>query len=131
MQNTSIATKIKKLNDIIKKQMWMDFDFVGFDGYELTIHGSIDLSSSDYFISLKFIDVDYVSLSGTWSSDTSKDVLRILNEKEITEMRPIAIVNSDCFVFQFIPEVFDSLLYIAAKDFSYECNPNALKASRE
>jgi hypothetical protein len=130
MNGQSIEKTVKLINNLVKQQLWLDFDVKSYNGFDLIIGGSIDLSNDSDLITVRFSNVDYFCLNSTWHSDTSEDVLRVVTEDELIKLRSKVTIHPDSIVFQFIPEDIISSLYISAKNISFEYDSNAIKAPK-
>ena len=88
--------------------MWFDFQIIEYDGYKLTIAGSIDLI---YYHTLEVVFQDVFFVSGFfegWRSDTSKPVF-ILPENE-SEMNQKFEIEQGYQLFIFITEDYKMML---------------------
>ena len=107
----------KKIDEVIRKEKWFDFHVLEFDGYRLTVGGSIDLT---YYHKLEVIFEDIFFVSGFfrgWHSDTEKIVFQI-PENEI-ELNGKYEIEKDYQLFTFKTEDFKNDIIIASNNISY------------
>ena len=107
----------KKIDEVIRKEKWFDFHVLEFDGYRLTVGGSIDLT---YYHKLEVIFEDIFFVSGFfrgWHSDTEKIVFQI-PENEI-ELNGKYEIEQDYQLFTFKTEDFKNDIIIASNNISY------------
>jgi hypothetical protein len=130
MKYNNFQETINTINNIVQKQLWMDFEFNQFNGYELIIGGTIDLSDNNYLITIKFSDINFLCLNASWKSDTTKEVLRVLSPDEVQSLKENATIENEYIIFQFIAEDLVTKLYIAAKSISFEYDSTSLSAPK-
>jgi hypothetical protein len=70
MTRDEVIKAVKKINAYISTKLWMDLEVNQYNGQDLIILGSIDLSYSDYFIGISFSGIDFFCLNTSWQSDT-------------------------------------------------------------
>lgn len=114
---TEIRDLVKEIDGIVRQQKWFDFHVLSYDGFKLTIGGSIDLN---YYHSLEIIFNDVFFVSGFfkgWHSDTHSDVF-LLPDNEIELNRQFEIEQGyQLFVFK--TEDHKSDFTVAAKSLSF------------
>ena len=99
---------VEKIDKYIRESLWFDFQIIEYDGYKLTIAGSIDLI---YYHTLEVVFQDVFFVSGFfegWRSDTSKPVF-ILPENE-SEMNQKFEIEQGYQLFIFITEDYKMML---------------------
>lgn len=107
----------RKIDALIRKETWFDFHVLSYDGYKLTVGGSIDLT---YYHTLELIFEDVFFVSGFfngWRSDTGQAVFQIPdNEIELNNKFEI---EEDYQLFVFRSEDYQNDIYIAANTISF------------
>jgi len=129
--NQNITSTVDAINDFVKKQMWMDFEFNQYNGYELLIGGTIDLSAPDYMITIIFRNVNFICLGADWTANTEKDIFKLLDGEEWEVVRQKYQIQSEYSIFQFFAGDSDAPLYVAAKEITYDTDSKAISAPRK
>lgn len=110
-------TLIADIDNLIRQHKWFDFYVLNYDGFKLSIAGSIDLA---YYHTLEIIFEDIFFVSGFfngWHSDTNSVVfLSPDNEKELNKRFEI---EQGYQLFIFKTEDYQNDIVIAAKKVSY------------
>jgi len=114
----TLQEKVKEINAIVRKDLWMDMDFSSWSGGELTIIGGIDLSIS-YTMELVFKDVYWASIRQSWNTDTKSDVFFLVEGEEAKVLNGRFSIEIGYFLFKIITEHYAEPIYIAAKDIEY------------
>ena len=125
-----ITDTVRKINDLLTSQLWMDFEYSDFDGYELTITGSIDLTYKRSFIVITFRDINFTCINDSWHTDTSRDVLLIPDENEREQLSRQHSIYDDYILFKFLAEDQPGGIYIAAKEIEFKTDGRAVKAPK-
>jgi hypothetical protein len=113
-------SKIEEINSYLKREMWYDFEVLEYKEKCLAIIGSTDFSYS-HDIEIKFEDVFLFHCNSEWKSDTSKNVIEIVNGDEARTINLKNKVEQGYILFKFVPEDMDEdcFFYIAAKELNY------------
>lgn len=114
----TIEEKVKEINAIIRKDLWMDMDLSSWSGGVLTIIGGIDLSVS-YTIELVFKDVYWASIHQSWNTNTKRDTLFLVEGEEEWVLNGRFNIEVGYSLFKIITEHYTEPIYIAAKDIKY------------
>lgn len=86
MSVDEVNLEIKKINTYLSRCLWMDFEFCRMDAGQIVLSGSIDLSSNEYVIDIKFEEPYFVSTLFLWHADTAKVFIELANTDEIIVM---------------------------------------------
>lgn len=116
-----IEEEIEKINNYVKKHMWMDFSYEYITNSEIKIVGSIDLSYEElYSIEIFFTLVSSVATTlYDWSKDNAKPFIQLVSKEEI--LKKLDYVNDDSYFFKINVEGYpDAPIWIVAK--SIKCN---------
>lgn len=115
-----IRNIVTRIDSEIRQNAWFEFHVSKFDGYKLSVAGSIDLI---YYHNLEIIfeDVFFVSaFFHGWHSDTTKRTFFLPdNEKEYNEKYEI---EQGYQIFIFKTENHNNDVIIAAKKLTYNTN---------
>ncbi|QDH21610.1 hypothetical protein [Saccharibacillus brassicae] len=117
MSTDEVFLKVNQINEFIQKSLWFDFEIIRYEQNNLYVGGGESLSYP-YELEIHFEDVCLVSTPVEWCSDTSTEVLQILEGEEAYKVNIKFKVERGYFVFKFIPEDFpnDGGCFIGAKD---------------
>ncbi len=85
MTHQQIKTVIDEINKYLNKQLWMDFEIIEYSKYVLRIIGSLDISAMPN-IEITFKDVFFASAVFEWQTDTSQQVLFLIEGSEAREL---------------------------------------------
>ena len=85
MTHQQIKTVIDEINKYLNKQLWMDFEIIEYSKYVLRIIGSLDISAMPN-IEITFKDVFFTSTVFDWQTDTSQQVLFLIEGSEAREL---------------------------------------------
>jgi hypothetical protein len=108
----------KEIDKIIRQQLWYDFHIINYDGNDLTVVGSIDLS---YFHTLEIIFKNVFFVHGFlqgWHSDTSKTVFETPENPQELNLKYEIEQGHQLFIFK--TEYYKNDVIIAAKSISYK-----------
>lgn len=122
MNKSETESIVRKINEYICGQMWMDFDVVEYKDYKLLITGSIDPSTSVADIAITFEDVFFIALPFSWQTDTSKAAFELVSEMEAKEINSKFKVEQGNYIFKFVAEDYpaDFGCLIGAKKISFQ-----------
>jgi len=128
-----IKRTVDEINQLIQTQSWFDFDLLSYLKFELKIVGGIDIfyplkiDSGDLVIT--FSNIFYISSLSGWSTDTSKNCLKVLEGEEFYKMNIKYQVTQGNYIFIFsIEDYKEELFYIIAENISYEIsNPSRFR----
>lgn len=110
---------VLEIDSIIRQNPWFDFHITKYDGYNLTLVGSIDLT---YFHTLEIIfeEVFFVSsFFEGWRTETSEVVIEIPIDETEKELNKKFEIQQGYQLFIIHPEDFKNRIYIAAKRIAY------------
>ena len=112
---------VKKINELITSQLWLDFEVVEYTISKLTIIGSIS-PSYPADIEITFTDIFCMSLPMMWQTDTQQEVFKIAENEEARIINKKFKIEYGYTPFLFIPEDYPEDFYciIAAKSVNYE-----------
>ncbi|WCT56196.1 hypothetical protein PQ456_01315 [Paenibacillus kyungheensis] len=103
MKKNDVLLLVKDINSKLKNNLWFDFEVVKYEKNEVIIGGGKSLSYP-HEIEIQFTDVFFISLPMEWQTDTSKDVLVILEGEEAYNINTQFQVEQGHYIFKFIPE---------------------------
>lgn len=81
MTEQEIKNVLVEINKYLENQLWMDFEVIEYSRYELKIIGSLDISSAPN-IEIAFKDIFFASTAFNWSTDTSRNVVSLIEGDE-------------------------------------------------
>jgi hypothetical protein len=112
--------KVNEINDFLKKEMWFDFEMLEYKKNILTVVGSTDFSYS-HNIEIYFKDVFSIHCNSEWKSDTSKNIIEIVQGDTAKKINIENKIEQGYTLFKLIPEDMneESFFYIAARDLEY------------
>lgn len=113
-----VEEKVKYINGIICNESWLDMEVIGMNGGDIRVACSRDFTYG-HFLELIFKDVFYLCLNMEWKTDTSKTVLRILNNNKSYELNKKFRIEQGNLLFEISTEDLSEPFYVAAKDFEY------------
>ena len=105
MIEDGISLIIDKINNHIRKEQWFDFEIIKYGQNELFVGGGKSLSYP-YELEIHFKDVCFVSVPVEWRTDTSNNVLFILEGEEAYKVNRKFQVEQGYHVFKFVPEEY-------------------------
>ncbi|ETT46682.1 MULTISPECIES: hypothetical protein [unclassified Paenibacillus] len=121
MSVDEVNLEIKKINTYLSRCLWMDFEFCRMDAGQIVLSGSIDLSSNEYVIDIKFEEPYFVSTLFLWHADTAKVFIELANTDEIIVMNQKYRVEIGNYIFKVSVEGFENPpIFIAAKKISFK-----------
>lgn len=110
---------VEKIDQEIRQNLWFDFHLWRYDGVNLVITGSDDLS---YYHKLEiiFTDVFYAStFFNGWKSNTEKPVIEIPSTSVNKELNERFEIEQGYQVFIIRTEDYKNDIYIAAKEIDF------------
>jgi hypothetical protein len=112
-----IKNIVLRIDNEIRQHEWFDFHILNFDGFKLTVAGSVDLT---YYHMLEIIFEDIFFVSGFfqgWHSDTEQRTFLLPdNEREMNEKYEI---EQGYQLFIFRTEDYTNNVIIAAKNITF------------
>ena len=117
----NVREEIEKINNHVKKYMWMDFSYEYITDSEIKIVGSIDLSYEElYSIEIFFTLASSIATTlFDWSKDDTKPFIELVEKDEI--LKKLDYVNEDSYFFKINVEGYsEAQIWIVAK--SIRCN---------
>ncbi|WP_236671985.1 hypothetical protein [Enterococcus sp. BWB1-3] len=109
-----INNEILKINDYLKKCLWMDFEFARMDGGNIEIAGRIDTSYYDFAISIEFEMPFYISSLLNWHLDDSKIFIELLEGNEMWDIINRYHVEKGNYIFRVNAQHFETAPIIIA-----------------
>ena len=103
MKENDIKEVLRRFNQYLNEQLWMDFELIEFSRGELKIIGSIDISTKPN-IELVFKDVFFASTPFNWKTDTSKMVAMLLSGEEAKKVNLKYQVEQGYYIIKIQPE---------------------------
>ena len=103
MKENEIKEVLRRFNQYLNEQLWMDFELIEFSRGELKIIGSIDISNKPN-IELIFNDVFFASTPFNWKTDTSKKVAMLLSGEEAKKVNLKYQVEQGYHIIKIQPE---------------------------
>lgn len=120
MEKDEVIATVDRINEYLKECLWMDFELVVANDYEVVICGYIDRFTGDECINIRFELPFYISSFFSWPTDTKNVVISLCtNEKELREMNTKYRIEAGNYVFKINVEDFSNppILVIAKKIF--------------
>lgn len=117
--NDKYKSVVKQIDDYIRQNAWFDFHLWRYDGRNLVILGSTDLT---YYHKLEivFTDVFFAStFFEGWKSDTNKSVIEIPNTELNRELNIKFEIELGYQIFIIRTEDYKNDIYVAAKGIEY------------
>ncbi|NOQ71790.1 MAG: hypothetical protein GQ574_07310 [Crocinitomix sp.] len=117
--NNTIASTVNSIDDYIRKNKWFDFHLWRYDGRNLIIAGSSDLT---YYHKLEIIFTDVFFASTFfegWHSDTDKAVIELPDPEFNKELNIKFEIEQGYQVFIIRTEDYKNDIYIAAKEIGF------------
>lgn len=121
MNTDEINTEILKINNYLKKCLWMDFEFAKMDGGDIVVAVRIDTSYDEFSINIEFGEPFYISSLLSWHLDDSKPFIELVDgdEKQIIDDK--YQVEQGNYVFKINAEDFETApIIIASKSIKCE-----------
>lgn len=81
MTKQEIKNVLVEINEYLETQLWMDFEIIEYSRYALKIIGSLDISFAPN-IEIIFKDVFFASTIFNWKTDTSHEIVSIIEGDE-------------------------------------------------
>ena len=121
MNLEEVEREIEKINNYLKKCLWMDFELSYSSGKEVTISGSIDMSQNNYAVDVCFEEPFYISSLFFWHTDTQNIFIELITgSEELYKINTKYNIEEGNYIFKIYPENYDSFIYIIAK--KIKCN---------
>lgn len=114
-----VRKTVEELDNLIRQQLWFDFQVFSYIGSDLIISGSTDFA---YYhqLELCFHNVFFASAYfRNWRSDTTKPVFVIPEQLESYQSNIQLEIEQGCRLFLFKTEDFKNDVIIAAESLSY------------
>ncbi len=110
---------IQKINDVIGHQEWFDFSLKYYSASKLIIVGGTSL---EYYheIEIIFSDLFFISCGTEWKTETSEEVLYILEGQEAYDFNVKNNIQQGYTIFEFQTDDFDANFQVAAKSIEYK-----------
>lgn len=111
---------VKQIDDYIRESAWFDFHLWRYDGRNLVISGSTDLT---YYHKLEIIFTDVFFAStffAGWHSDTDKPVIEIPNTELNMELNIKFEIEQGYQIFIIKTEDYKNDIYVAAKKIEFK-----------
>ncbi len=114
-----IKNIVSEIDQIIRKNEWFDFHVLQYDGHNMIIGGSIDLTYH-HNLELIFEDVFYVSAYfNGWHTDTDKTVIEIPDDNLNNDLNIKFDIEQGYQLFIIHTEDYNNDIYIAAKGLTF------------
>lgn len=121
MNSNETNIEILKINNYLKKCLWMDFEFAKMDGGNITVAGRIDTSYDEFAINIEFGNPFYISSVLSWHLDDSKPFIEVIDEDEKQKIYDKYQVEQGYYVFRINAEDFtNSPIIIVSKTIKCE-----------
>lgn len=114
MNIEEINSEILKVNNYLKKCLWMDFEFASVDGGDIVVAGRIDTSYDEFAINIDFGKTYYLSSLLYWNLNNSKPFIELAAGKEMWEIIDKYQVEGGNYIFKINAEDFDTAPTIIA-----------------
>lgn len=106
-KETEIEEVIKRINEFLQEQLWMDFEIIEYSKLCLKIIGSIDISNAPT-MELILRDVFFISAPLNWQTDTSKNVITLLKDEDAKKINLQFQVEQGYHIIKIDPEDYPS-----------------------
>lgn len=83
MNIEEINLEILKVNNYLKKCLWMDFEFVSVDGGDIVVVGRIDILYDEFVINIDFRKFYYLFSLLYWNLNNFKLFIELVVGKEM------------------------------------------------
>lgn len=103
MTKYEIKKVIEEINQYLSEQLWMDFEIIEYSKYILRIIGSIDISAAPN-IEIILKDIFFASTVFNWETDTSRQVLSLIEGNEARKINIKFRVEQGYFLIKFNTE---------------------------
>lgn len=121
MNIEEINSEILKVNNYLKKCLWMDFEFASVDGGDIVAAGRIDTSYDEFAINIDFRKPYYLSSLLYWNLNNSKPFIELVAGKEMWKVIDKYEVEEGNYIFKINAEDFDTApIIIASKGLKAE-----------
>lgn len=110
-----VKLEIDKINNYLRRCLWMDFEICQMSFIKTVISGRIDTSSDKYMIDIEFEQPYFIASLFTWTADTSKPFIELASENEFVELNKKYRIEQGNYVFKIYIEDFEeSAIFIAS-----------------
>ncbi|SFD39251.1 hypothetical protein SAMN04488168_13654 [Bacillus sp. 491mf] len=120
MNIEEISNEILKINNYLKKCLWMDFEFARMDGGDIVVAGRIDTSYNEFAINIEFGIPYYISSLLNWHLDDSKPFIELVEGDEMWKIIDRYQVEEGNYIFKINAEDFEEAPIIIASE-SLKC----------
>jgi len=125
IKKVHILTEIKKINEYLKKCLWMDFTLCQSHNGHIEFFGAIDQTYNNYIdnyeIKIVFEQPYFISSLFSWTMDPSRPAINLVSEDEEYELNTKYKIELGNYLFKINVEDFESPpIIIAAKKIGCE-----------
>lgn len=110
--------KLNRINELISKEAWFDFEIFDASFAKFSIVGSVDFTYG-YQIEIMFENVHHITINENWSSDTSKKIFTLVLGDAKEEFIDNYGLEKGYEIFRIENEDFNPF-YIAAKSIEFD-----------
>lgn len=114
-----IKEKIERINDYLKKELWMDFELYGTSFLEVDLSGKID-EQDDEKIKIVFKEPYMISCILLFTYEGDGDFIEILTGEEAYKINKQYGVTQGNYIFELKNTQVEGNMYIIAKDIEVE-----------
>lgn len=109
---------IEAINQIAKKQLWLDFEIMQYVGKCITLMASID-TSDKHDLEIDFNEVFLIKGPVSWTMDSEKPAVEIVKGDEMIQINRQYQIEQGFTLFKLNIEDSNSCCYFSAKSISY------------
>lgn len=121
MNTEAINAEILKINNYLKKCLWMDFEFSRMDGGNIVVAGRIDTSYDEFAINIEFGTPFYINSLLSWHLDNSKPFIELVVKDEKQKLVDTYQIEQGNLIFRISAEDFETApIVIASKSLKVE-----------
>ncbi|MGC6767120.1 hypothetical protein [Enterococcus sp. LJL51] len=121
MNTEELTNELLKINNYLKKCLWMDFEFAHMDGGKLVVAGRIDTSYNDFAINIEFGTPFFVSSLLSWHLDDATPFIELIEGDALGQLNEKYHIEQGNYLFKINAEGFDSApIIIASKSLKCE-----------
>lgn len=106
---------INKINDIIRKNDWMEFELSNGGMNKLLLHGFLDEADDDV-ICIEFKDVDFIQCKTHFTYDGGGDCIEIISDDEAYRLNVGYSILTGNKIFKINATDIETPMYIIAKE---------------
>lgn len=114
-----INEKIEKINEYLKKELWMDFELYGTGFLEVDICGKID-EADDEKIKISFESPYMISCVSLFTYEGNDDFIKIIEGEEAYQINKKYGVTQGNYIFKLMNTNIEGDMYIIAKSVEVE-----------